>query len=584
MPFWCKISYLACNVSAPRLISPWTLAREHRNDIKLTLFSEISETAQEIHKNIQKNYDKMNTSYRKIIKRSIDIIGSVGGLIILGPVIAIITWLVYRKLGRPVFFRQIRPGLNGRPFEMVKFRTMRDAVDKDGTPLSDADRMTSFGRFLRSSSLDELPEIWNVLKGDMSLVGPRPLLMEYLSLYTPEQARRHELRPGITGWAQVSGRNSITWEDKFKADLWYIDNQSLWLDLKILILTINKVIRRDGISADNHITMPKFTRINMSTNNNIIILSAGRRVELVHAFKDAIKKHFPEGRVYTTDIQPELSAACQVSDGAFKVVKADSDDYIDSIIDVCENNSVGMVIPTIDTELQILSINKHRFESKNIAAIVSSVDLIKKCRDKRLTSDIYRKLKMDQPTIYDKENISYPCFCKPYDGSCSIGIYTIHNDKMLTHDMLNNDKNMFMELIGKEYDEYTIDAFYNRNGKLCCLVPRERIEVRGGEISKGVTRKNYVYEYLRPRLSNLEGACGCVTVQVFANPESKNIKALEINPRFGGGFPLAHAAGANYPDWLIREYFLNEEISFYDDWEDNLLMLRYDAKVIVHEN
>ena len=158
-----------------------------------------------------------------------------------------------------MFFRQTRPGRHGTPFEMVKFRTMRDAIDADGRPLPDAERLTKLGRFLRSSSLDELPELWNVLKGEMSLVGPRPLLMEYLPLYSPEQARRHEVRPGVTGWAQVNGRNAISWDEKFALDVWYVDNRSLWLDLKIIWLTIRKVVRREGISAAGEATMSKFT-------------------------------------------------------------------------------------------------------------------------------------------------------------------------------------------------------------------------------------------------------------------------------------------------------------------------------------
>ena len=171
----------------------------------------------------------------------------------------LLAWVVRLKLGRPVFFRQVRPGLYGQPFEMVKFRTMTDERGPDGGLLPDAMRLTPFGRWLRASSLDELPELWNVLKGDMSLVGPRPLLMEYLPLYSPEQARRHEVRPGITGWAQVNGRNAISWEEKFALDVWYVDNHSLWLDIKILWLTVKKVLVRDGISAAGEATMPKFT-------------------------------------------------------------------------------------------------------------------------------------------------------------------------------------------------------------------------------------------------------------------------------------------------------------------------------------
>ncbi|MDY7116723.1 sugar transferase [Halomonas sp. SSL-5] len=193
-----------------------------------------------------------------MIKRLFDIAASSIALLLLSPVLLVVAILVHRKLGSPVLFRQIRPGQHGKPFEMIKFRTMRDAFDENGKPLPDTERITPFGRFLRSTSLDELPELWNVLKGDMSLVGPRPLLMEYLPLYSPEQYRRHEVRPGVTGWAQVNGRNALSWEEKFKLDVWYVDNQTLWLDLKILWLTVKKVVVREGISAEGEATMTRF--------------------------------------------------------------------------------------------------------------------------------------------------------------------------------------------------------------------------------------------------------------------------------------------------------------------------------------
>jgi lipopolysaccharide/colanic/teichoic acid biosynthesis glycosyltransferase len=193
------------------------------------------------------------------MKRLFDLLLAALALVLLGIPLLILVWLVRRRLGSPVLFRQTRPGLRGRPFEMVKLRTMTDARAPDGQLLPDAERLTSFGRWLRATSLDELPELWNVLKGDMSLVGPRPLLMEYLPLYSPEQARRHEVRPGITGWAQVNGRNALSWEDKFKLDVWYVDHQSVWLDVRILWLTVKKVLVREGISAQGEATMPKFT-------------------------------------------------------------------------------------------------------------------------------------------------------------------------------------------------------------------------------------------------------------------------------------------------------------------------------------
>jgi lipopolysaccharide/colanic/teichoic acid biosynthesis glycosyltransferase len=194
-----------------------------------------------------------------MLKRMLDLTGSAAGLLLLAPVILCTAVLVRRRLGSPVLFAQVRPGRHGEPFRMYKFRTMTDARDAQGRLLPDSERLTPFGRWLRSSSLDELPELLNVLKGDMSLVGPRPLLMEYLPLYSPEQARRHEVKPGITGWAQINGRNAISWDDKFALDVWYVDNRSLLLDIRILALTVWKVVRREGISAAGEATMPRFT-------------------------------------------------------------------------------------------------------------------------------------------------------------------------------------------------------------------------------------------------------------------------------------------------------------------------------------
>ena len=194
-----------------------------------------------------------------MMRRFFDLSVALLALLLLALPLLLLALLVRTKLGSPVFFRQTRPGLHGKPFEMVKFRTMTDARDAQGELLPDSERLPPFGRFLRASSLDELPELWNVLKGEMSLVGPRPLLMEYLPLYTPQQYRRHEVRPGVTGWAQVNGRNAISWEEKFALDVWYVENQSFWLDVKILFLTVKKVLEKDGISASGEATMTKFT-------------------------------------------------------------------------------------------------------------------------------------------------------------------------------------------------------------------------------------------------------------------------------------------------------------------------------------
>ena len=194
-----------------------------------------------------------------MLKRLLDIIIASIALILLSPLYAFVAYKVKKNLGSPVLFRQVRPGLHGKPFEMIKFRTMKDAVDEQGNPLPDSERLTPFGQMLRSSSLDEMPELWNVIKGDMSIVGPRPLLMEYLPLYSPEQAKRHDVRPGMTGHAQVNGRNAIGWEEKFKLDTWYVENQSIWLDFKVMFKTVHKVLAKDDISAEGEATMTRFT-------------------------------------------------------------------------------------------------------------------------------------------------------------------------------------------------------------------------------------------------------------------------------------------------------------------------------------
>ncbi len=195
------------------------------------------------------------------MKRLIDLLGAGFALALMSPLLVIVMLLVRISLGSPVFFRQKRPGFNGKIFTLIKFRTMTDAPDAEGHPLPDDQRLTRFGKFLRSTSIDELPELINVIKGEMSLVGPRPLLIEYLERYSPEQARRHEVRPGITGWAQINGRNLTDWPERFKYDVWYVDNHNSWLDLKILLLTIWKIIKREGISGEGHATMPEFTGV-----------------------------------------------------------------------------------------------------------------------------------------------------------------------------------------------------------------------------------------------------------------------------------------------------------------------------------
>jgi carbamoyl-phosphate synthase large subunit len=212
---------------------------------------------------------------------------------------------------------------------------------------------------------------------------------------------------------------------------------------------------------------------------------------------------------------------------------------------------------------------------------VSEFNLVDYCRNKNLTKKVFDDLGISYPTIFNKDAIEFPCFMKPYDGSCSIGAKAIPSSSDLTDLDLKNPKNMFMELIPCTYKEYTVDAYYDKFGDLKCFVPRLRIETRAGEISKGVTRKNHVYNFLMDKLDKLNGAYGCITIQLFVSEDDLDYKGLEINPRFGGGFPLSYSAGANYPKMMIREYILGENLSFEESWKNNFLMLRYDASVFI---
>lgn len=318
---------------------------------------------------------------------------------------------------------------------------------------------------------------------------------------------------------------------------------------------------------------------------NILITSAGQRVSLVRAFQQELKNLYPGAKIFTTDMCPQLSAACHVSDQSFPVKRVTDPGYIDDLLSLCENNRIRMVVPTIDTELQVLAQNKPRFNEQGIHVIISSPPFVAQCRDKRKIHCFFQQKGIAVPEPIEKSNPRFPLFIKPYDGSLSADNFIIRSASDFTDYHFNNEKLLFMEYIDKtEYDEYTVDMYYDKQHAVKCIVPRRRLLVRAGEINKGVTCKNRIVSFLKEKLGVIDGAVGCLTVQVFMHKATERIVAIEINPRFGGGFPLSYRAGANYPLWLIREYFHDKTIPYTENWEDGLLMLRYDDEVIVHAN
>lgn len=281
-------------------------------------------------------------------------------------------------------------------------------------------------------------------------------------------------------------------------------------------------------------------------NHNIIITSAGQRVALVRDFKETLVRFYAEAKVFTTDMNPELAPAAYVSDGCFEVLRVTDENYISQLLDICKKNEIGMIVPTIDTELLVLAENKKLFNDNDIIVCVSDLDFIKVCRDKRNTGDFLEKHNIRVPKAVDKYNPTFPLFAKPYDGSLSTNLHYIKNAEELTQDILDDPKLLFMEYIDKEtYKEYTIDMYYGTDNCVKCIVPRERIKIRAGEINKGRTVKCPLMDYIKERLDKIEGCIGCICIQVFFNPLTEDVVGIEINPRFGGGYPQSYAAGGN---------------------------------------
>ena len=318
---------------------------------------------------------------------------------------------------------------------------------------------------------------------------------------------------------------------------------------------------------------------------NILITSAGRRVSLVQAFQKELKKLFPKGKVMTTDVNTRLSAACAVSDQAFLVPSVHDKDYINTLMALCLSNKIKLLIPTLDTELLLLAQHKKVFLDEGIHMVVSSPDFIGLCRNKRDTHQFFKKHHIVTAKEYTKDDYRLPLFIKPLNGSRSIDTFIITHPDELAPYHFTNDNLMFLEYLNHDaFEEFTCDLYYDQHHDLKCVVPRKRIEVREGEVSKGLTEKNVLMDVIGLRLSHIEGAVGCLTTQFFKHKETDAIYGIEINARFGGGFPLTYLSGANYVKWLIEEYLLGKPIPFFSDWEDQLLMLRFDQEILIHED
>jgi carbamoyl-phosphate synthase large subunit len=292
-----------------------------------------------------------------------------------------------------------------------------------------------------------------------------------------------------------------------------------------------------------------------------------------------------DSKVFTCDLDPATSPACRSSDQSFKAGYFKDDDYVGNLLENCRKHQIDLVIPTVDTELLLLANSKAEFAENGVQTVVSSADLINIFRDKRKTNQFFEGKGIAVPKDVDASNPSFPMFVKPIAGSSSQDIFSIQSEDQLSKYMCDPDKFVHQELLSpNDFEEFTLDLYYDRNSDLKCVVPRKRMAVRGGEISKGMTCKNSLIEFVKSKLSKLNGAIGCITLQLFLGKNSDQVYGIEINPRFGGGYPLSYLAGANYPKMLFTEYFLKQPVEFVDDWQSNLMLLRYDAEMVFHES
>jgi carbamoyl-phosphate synthase large subunit len=313
----------------------------------------------------------------------------------------------------------------------------------------------------------------------------------------------------------------------------------------------------------------------------VLITSAGRRVELVQIWQRSARKILgSNSKVFANDLKPSLSAACQVADQSLEICHCTDHSYPEQLLEQCLTHGIRLVIPTIDTELLSLAEARNLFQEAGVQLVISDSSLIRQCRNKRLTAELFKSLLIRTPAILETTNLEFPCFMKPVGGSCSQGIKIVASSDHLSPDDRCNPDNLFQELIPKEWIEYTADLYYSGQGNLIACVPRQRLEVRGGEISKGITRKDHVWDFLKDHLAVLKGARGVITVQVFSDPSREHVLGIEFNPRFGGGYPMSHAAGVDYPAMLIREFLLGEAPEKNDHWDSDVLMLRHDAMVL----
>lgn len=531
--------------------------------------------------------------YQRYVKRILDIIFSLLLIIICSPIYLVVGILVRVKLGSPVIFKQERPGYRGRIFMLYKFRTMTDEKDSSGNLLPDGERLTKFGKFLRSSSLDEIPEFFNILFGHMSFIGPRPLLERYINLYSARQRRRHEVLPGLTGWAQVNGRNAISWEEKFEYDLEYVENISFLMDLKIFFLTLVKVLARVGISAYTSATVEVFQGTKRQRGSftsqrkriNILFSSVGKRVELIQTFLYAADNLGVGLQIYgssSTETDPGLLYCHKV----LKTSELDNPEYIREILSLCKKEKIDMVIPFQERELLLFSHYHQEFDKIGTKVLVSREEIVNLCSNKKWTRKFFGSCKVRYTEAVDNlehYDSGYPCLVEVLDENDNI------QQTMLAHsqDDVRYCTSKCSNYLLRPYVEgkvYVIDTFCDMDGNPVYITPRAMEEANNNEVSKfRVVHDQEMIEETK-RILEAFKPCGPLTIKLTKQEKTGVNYYIRLEPRFDEAAPVTIRAGADTPRAVI-DLLLGNPLSYRENAADNdVVFSRFEQSVCLNKD
>lgn len=529
--------------------------------------------------------------YQKYFKRLFDILLVLCCIIVSGPVLLILAVLVRLKLGSPIIFRQERPGYQNKIFTLYKFRSMTDAVDKDGNLLPDQERLPRFGRLLRSTSLDELPEFFNILFGHMSFVGPRPLLKNYVDLYSARQVRRADVRPGLTGLAQVNGRNAISWEEKFEFDLEYVENISFLLDVKIVFQTFLKVFKRSGISAQDSVTMSafqgtrrkRFSRYRQERELRILFVGVGNQVELIETFLYAAGKLDVKVALIGCDVSLEAPALYKCH-RHYQIPEPGDEAHLASLLSICREERIDLVIPEQEEEVFLLSQEQKAFEKTGAKVLVGNEELACFCSNKKWTGAFFEGCGLHYP--HNAESVSaydqgYPALMEILD----------QKDNLITTRKVQNQRDL--EFLAEKYERfivrpylegkiYEIDAFCNWEGKPIYITPRAKEDVEGRESSRyRVVRDHIIVEETKKILERLS-LKGAVTIFMLKQEESGINYYLRMEPWFDKNSVVSIKAGADSPMALFQ-MMLGNELEFQPEAaDDNIIFSRFEQSICLN--